>query len=198
MRDLYTTLSNPPHTDRKKIPVKQIVLATVAIAGVLTLSAIAPNAVQLLKKFDWTKRKYRKNHYLNSVVHRLISQNFLVLKNNSRGPKTLTLTEKGKTELRRHELRQFTLAKPKRWDGKYRLIIFDIREWKRSTRDELRKWLENFGFCKLQNSVWVYPYECKEAIVLLKAHFRIGREVLYLVVESIENDRWLKKEFGLT
>ena len=78
------------------------------------------------------------------------------------------------------------------------MIIFDIKEGKRQTRDELRIWLNHLGFIRLQNSVWVFPYECQEVIVLLKSHFHIGKEVLYLTVESIENDTWVKKVFDIS
>ena len=60
-----------------------------------------------------------------------------------------------------------------------------------------RKELVRLGFLKLQNSVWVYPYECDDIITMFKAHFKIGKDVLYMTVEKIENDKWLKKEFEL-
>jgi len=53
------------------------------------------------------------------------------------------------------------------------------------------------GFVRLQNSVWVYPYDCEDLVKLLKADFRIGREVLYVIADSIENDMWMRKEFSL-
>ena len=57
--------------------------------------------------------------------------------------------------------------------------------------------LRSFGFICLQNSVWVYPYECQEIIDLLKQYLELKEEALYMTVESIENDKWLKKEFEL-
>ena len=32
---------------------------------------------------------------------------------------------------------------------------------------------------------------------LIKIYFKIGNEILYLTVESIENDKWLKKVLNL-
>ena len=54
------------------------------------------------------------------------------------------------------------------------------------------------GFVRLQDSVWVYPYDCEDLITLLKADFRVGKDVLYLIVDSIENDKYLRAEFNLT
>ncbi|MEK7136257.1 MAG: hypothetical protein AAB821_01570, partial [Patescibacteria group bacterium] len=64
-------------------------------------------------------------------------------------------------------------------------------------RDDLRNWLHGLGFVRLQNSVWVFPYECREVVMLLKFKLGVGSEVLYLTVEAIENDMWLKKTFSL-
>ena len=116
---------------------------------------------------------------------------------NQQGQQVVRLTQKGKRELERYQQAVVSITKPKTWDGKFRLIIFDIKEWKRSSRDKLREWLMNLGFVRLQNSVWAYPYDCREIIVLLKANFRLGKEVLYLTADYLENDEWLRKFFGL-
>jgi hypothetical protein len=44
--------------------------------------------------------------------------------------------------------------------------------------------------------VWVYPYDCEDLITLLKADFKIGKDLLYVITESIENDKWLRQSFG--
>ena len=90
-----------------------------------------------------------------------------------------------------------TLPKPAEWDKKYRILIFDIWEKRKRTRDALRDFLARLGFVRLQDSVWVYPYECEEIAALLKSRFRVGNGLLYIVAESIENDRWLRKAFDL-
>jgi len=55
----------------------------------------------------------------------------------------------------------------------------------------------DFGFLRVQYSVWVSPYDCEELIALVKAELRLGKDVLYVVVEQIENDGWIKKHFQL-
>jgi len=87
---------------------------------------------------------------------------------------------------------------PRKWDGKWRVVIYDINERKKVLRNHLRSTLVSLGFVKLQDSVWVYPYDCEDLITLIKADFQIGKEVLYLIVEHLENDKALKKTFKLT
>lgn len=55
----------------------------------------------------------------------------------------------------------------------------------------------HIGFLKLQDSVWIYPYDCEELVALLKADFRIGKDILYVIADSLENDGWIKRHFGL-
>ncbi len=77
------------------------------------------------------------------------------------------------------------------------MVIYDIKEYKKGIRDKMKRTLSNFGFLRLQNSIWVYPYGCEDLINLLKADFHIGKEVLYVVADKIENDFALRKAFGL-
>ena len=110
----------------------------------------------------------------------------------------LKLTPKGEAKLRQLELHEYKIKKPKQWDKKGRVLIFDIREERRPLRDKIRRTLITIGFVRLQDSVWVYPHDCEDLITLLKADFKIGKDVLYMIVDTIENDVWLKKHFSIS
>ncbi len=180
----------------KRGEVAKIILGVIAVAGIVALGAIAPNVVQVI---PWLagRSRYNRKRYLSTVISRLQSRGLITLKKNPQGITCAVLTQKGKAELRKYQLNELTIPKPKRWDGKYRLVVFDIKEWKRGARNQIREWLEHLGFIRLQNSVWVYPYNCQEIVALLKSSLHLGGEVLYLTVDSIENDRWIKRAFGL-
>jgi DNA-binding transcriptional regulator PaaX len=181
----------------KNTNIKSLILKTVQLAGLITLAAVAPGVLAALNKIQKQQRRYQQRYYINRAIKEMIKAGLVAYQKNSRGVTCLRLTEKGKIQLKEYAMENMKIKKPWRWDKKYRVIIFDIKEFKRGTRDKLRKWLGHLGFVRLQNSVWVYPYDCRQVIVLLKSHFRMGREVLYMTVDSIENDKWLKKEFGL-
>ena len=108
------------------------------------------------------------------------------------------LTPLGQERLRRWEFSDFKFKIPKKWDQKWRVIIFDIPDKKKSIRDKVRRLLRSADFYLLQDSVWVYPYDCEDIIALLKTDFGIGKDLLYLIVEELENDRHLREEFSLT
>lgn len=67
------------------------------------------------------------------------------------------LTDKGRREAEKIKLK-FEMAKRRKWDGKWRVFIFDIPEKIKGKRDLLRRELVSFGFMQLQKSVWIYPH----------------------------------------
>ena len=103
-----------------------------------------------------------------------------------------------KFKLKKYDLITRTLIhRKKKWDGKWRIVIFDVWEKARSSRDSLRYEIKNFGFRQLQRSVWIYPYECRDFIWLLKSNFFFGKNIRYMVVEELDHDEKLKKYFKL-
>ena len=75
--------------------------------------------------------------------------------------------------------------------------MFDIREERKRLREKVRQTLISLGFKRLQDSVWVHPYDCEDIIMLLKSDFKIGKDLLYIIADTIENDTRLRKDFGL-
>ena len=75
--------------------------------------------------------------------------------------------------------------------------MFDIPERQRSLRREVRSLLIQLGFYRFQDSVWVYPYDCEEIIMLCKLEFGTGNHLLYLVADAVEYDIKIRKHFNL-
>ena len=180
----------------ERIPVQKILLTTIAVAGVLSVAILAPNALKVIKQFSGDKG-FRRKKYLNNSIGRLQKNGLVRFEVNDEGKKFVKLTRKGEERLAKYKIGDLKIKKPLRWDKKWRVVIFDIREKKKHLRDLLRTLLDRLWFVKLQNSVWVYPYECEELIIMLKSNLFLGKDVLYMTVEKIENDKWLKESFGL-
>ncbi|PIU99609.1 MAG: CRISPR-associated endonuclease Cas2 [Candidatus Tagabacteria bacterium CG_4_10_14_0_2_um_filter_40_13] len=180
-----------------KIMIGKVILNTIATAGVLAVAVIAPNTLQAIDfLYSKEKRHYHRGYYVKKAINKLNERGLIEFEKS--GDKTFVrLSEKGERELLKYHLREAVIEKPKKWDKKWRVVIFDIKERRKIIREELRKELINLGFRRLQNSVWIYPYECEELIIMLKSYFSIGKDVLYMVVERLENDKWLKRDFGL-
>lgn len=68
------------------------------------------------------------------------------------------------------------------WDGKWRIVIWDIPEKRRIARDLLRHKLKWLGFNQLQKSIWVTKKNCTP---LLRDFVKqLGIEEWVRVIES--------------
>jgi DNA-binding transcriptional regulator PaaX len=177
----------------KKIRVQKIILETVKLAGLIGVAAIAPNVLSAMKKMGLITHP-RQIESIKRSRNKLIEKGLLENKNGQ-----LKITRHGK----RYLLKCLSLGenkelnKKKKWDGKWRVLIFDIPETRRFDRDSIRYALVSIGFMRLQDSVWVYPYNCEDLISLLKADTETGDDVLYMIIDMIENDEIIRKYFGL-
>ena len=182
---------------RRNTSIRHVLLRTIAGAGLLSVALLAPNAMQVLRMFDGGKRRKMDPKYLfGTTFEKLLLRGMVVIVHKD-GGKYVKLTAEGKHELARMVGRSPDERKHKRWDKRWRIVIYDIKEERRLLRMRLQGILSTFGFYKLQNSVWIYPYDSEALVTLLKADFRIGGEVLYMVVEQVENDRKIRDHFGL-
>ena len=175
--------------------VRRAVLGSVAAVGVISTTLITPNALLMLKPF-LKQYERQKKYQTKKAISRLIAGGFLMMEKTSRGS-FVVLTKKGKNCVAQWELRGYKVKKPKKWDKKWRVVIFDIPEKRKQLRGEVRTILTGIGFVRLQDSVWIYPYNCEEFVVLLKAELGLGRDVLYLIVDRVEDDRALRIHFKL-
>jgi len=109
---------------------------------------------------------------------------------------TIELTNKGKLKALNYYFRNIKIKKEK-WDGKWRILIFDVPERLRKGRNALRWEIKKLGFYELQKSVFVIPYECKEDIDFVVNFFELEKYVNYGVLESIDKDKQLREYFEL-
>lgn len=175
--------------------VQRAILGTVAVAGVLAIAMVAPNIFQAIPRL--AGKRYKSAFRIRSALGRLADDGY-VLFIEHKGKKHAEITDKGRRALAFEEQRVELVSRTKRrWDKRWRMIIFDIPEQYKNIRVQLRRTIKGSGFFRLQDSVWVFPYDCEDFIALLKADLRVGSNVLYIIVEKIENDRHLKEHFGL-
>ncbi len=176
----------------RKKNLQRIILSTIAGAGILSVGLLAPNVIGAMGKLGLIPSR-RQKEYVSSSASKMVKKGLLRFNG-----KFYELTLSGQEHLRRWEFADFRFKKPKKWDGKWRVMIFDIPESKKIVRNKLTTLFRQAGIVRLQNSVWVYPYDCEDVIALLKTDFGIGKNLLYLIVDELENDKYLREEFGLT
>ncbi len=179
----------------EKIELARFILGIIGAAGILSVALIAPNAfgayAQIAKQIKSCRRN-KFNYRVRRAVGQIEKRGLICIQNGK-----ARLTSLGEQELMLYETKRKMIQKPKKWDGKWRIVMFDIWEKRRLVRDAVRRYLNQLGFVRLQHSVWAFPYDCKEVVDLLKTYHKVRPAVLYMVVESLENDKFLRQKFGL-
>lgn len=94
--------------------------------------------------------------------------------------KALKLTDKGKLKILR-------VDKKKKWDGLWRLVVFDIEETRHKTRDIFRNKLDEFGFKSIQKSVWISPRDASEQLEELIELLYLEKNVEYFVTKIVSD-----------
>ena len=177
---------------RKKQNLQRALLLTLATVGIVAWAVMAPNTLRLLKYIPGDPIRHR----LRTAAGKLVAKKYAVWIHRN-GAYCLQLTEKGCRALA-FEQSVLSLSKPKRkWDGRWRIVMFDVPERRRGVRGRLRSMMKKVGFIRMQGSVWIYPYDCEEFVALLKAELKVGRNVLYVIADRVEMDGVLRKHFGL-
>ncbi len=173
----------------KKYELQRLILQSVKAAGLLSVALVAPNVVGAMAKLGLI-RSPRQQDVIGRSSARLVRSGLLEWNAGK-----LRLTAKGERKLRELSLREQIAKRPRRWDGKWRVLVFDIPERRKAIRIKLRVTLNGIGFYRLQDSVWVYPFDCEDFVQLLKAGFRVGDDVRYMIVDSIERDERMRAHF---
>lgn len=141
------------------------------------------------------------NSYTNwrtkKMINQLARQNYVKIKENENGSITVRITKKGITRALTYQLEAMVLKKPKTWDRRWRVVIFDIPNKYKKMRDIFRSRIRQLGLYQLQESVYVSPYKCFDEIEFLRELYGVSVTVQYLLVERIENDSFLKEHFNL-
>ncbi len=187
------TLEKELRAGLRRTKINQAIITTLVVGGLIVVGAVPVHVTDLLMP-----RKYihQRRYQVKTALGRMIKKG-LVRTETLHGRSFVRLTPRGERTADLMGLGKIQPKKPKRWDKKWRLLIFDISEKRRPVRAKLRATLVTLGFVRLQDSVWVYPYDCEDFIVLLKADLKIGKDVLYVIADKIENDAWLRQKFGL-
>ncbi len=70
------------------------------------------------------------------------------------------------------------------WDGKYRVVIWDIPENKLRIRDLFRRRLRQWGFTSFQRSVWVSKRDITQSLRSLISELGIGNWVVVIETDD--------------
>lgn len=164
-------------------------------AGVALSFVMTPGKqLKILKDIPKEWRKIEQSR-LRRLIREFQYERLVDFKENEDGAVSIIITEDGKNKTLKYKIEEMEIKIPSRWDGVWRLVMFDIPERKRRGRDALREKLKEMGFYELQKSVFVFPYTCRDEIDFIVEVFEVGPYVRYAEAKNITNEAELKLHF---
>ncbi len=106
------------------------------------------------------------------------------------------LTLLGKLEILKNQ-NKAVVFDPKTWDGKWRILAFDIPETKRRVREKLREYLWILGFKPIQKSIWVTPMDIDYQDFSGLFDEKTKEKLLFIVTNQISEEDKFKKIFRI-
>lgn len=172
----------------------------IAAAGPIILASLfLPNAPQILKPLikwhkNWDKVKRQRIH---EAVRRLNHKRLIELTEKN-DKLYIEITENGRKLVKNFDYDNLELLRPKKWDKKWRMVVFDVPEKKNKERHALSSKLKDLGFYPLQESVFIYPYDCRDEIDFVCGFLSVDRYVNYCIIDVLDKrEGELRKIFKL-
>src|SRR3989338_9033839 len=130
-------------------------LLLLTIVGFLDLIQEAKDPFHLFDNYysnflGSTSNKYTRSNFYQLVWRNLKTKNIEKVFEN--GKVVLRLTQQGNNKIKKN----FPLLnlQNRKWDKKWRLVLYDIEEKQKTTRELVRRKLKELGFAQFQKSVW--------------------------------------------
>lgn len=187
---------------KKEYPRTETILRLLAGGVILTTLILNPqlslglaSAMGMLAKGSKEWERFPRNQ-LKKTIDRLRKRKLVKLTEN-KNETIIELTDFGKKEILRFDIERIKIAKPKNWDGKWWLVIFDIPNTKKRARDCFQQKLKALDFYFIQESVAIIPYPCQKEIEFLREVYEISKYVNLLRVDYFEEEYKAKKKFNL-
>ncbi|MFH0806277.1 MAG: hypothetical protein V1885_00955 [Candidatus Brennerbacteria bacterium] len=134
----------------------------------------------------------KQARYVRQSLKRLEQRGFVVKKGNR-----FALSREGKKFSERYARREAVEKAHGKWDGKWRLVSFDVPVVQNRARHQLRVLLIEFGFYPLHKSVWASPYAVEGLFWHAVVDENLQPFCKAMVVEIIEGDEELRRNFKL-
>lgn len=187
--------------ENKYAPVKEV-LALLGKGAVLTAAILAPKSAKALLPLvqespDYQAWKRYNLSYLARTLRRLEKDKQVEIVDEN-GQEVIRLSENGNRRVIKYSLDMLQIEKPKKWDRRWRVVIYDIPTENKSFSEIIREILRTLGFVKIQESVYLCPYPCFKQIEFIRGYYFQSGNILYMTVERIEHDQIYKDYFGLS
>ena len=170
------------------------ILKGLAVGGFIVAMVAMPGLAYIMPLFKprGAKDKYR----INQVIKRLHKKKLINIYTKN-GNEVVEITTEGRKKVLEYNLDEMKLKVPKKWDGWWRIVMFDIPQSKKKARDAVSRKIKELGLYPIQKSVFVSPYLCKDEIDFIGEFFDVRDHIIYVKAKEIEGVRKLKEHFSV-
>ena len=173
------------------------VLSSVANAAIAISSANASTSggvYRAFRKFD--ELQSLSDRQLQGTVRHAIRGSYIVIRTIG-GKRHIELTKKGRRSVQKSALERLRPLRQESWDGKWRIILFDVPESSRKGRNSFAAGLKRMGFAQIQKSCFAFPFPCLDEIEALADFCEVRPFIKLIVAERMEGSKQLAARFKL-
>ena len=186
----------------KKREITKTILKSILLAGGFYIACSSPRFARKALPMIFKQIRYKiKNRQREKAFHRsfyyLLRRQYINVEYQGK-QMHITLTKEGKKLAGKYQIDDLKIKKPKKWDGRWRILIFDIPSIHKVKREALRGKLKELGLFQLQKSVWICPYNFQNEVGILRNFFALSRDEMQIIIaDAIESDREARQFFRL-
>lgn len=164
--------------------------------GIIRVNLSQPNLTACLSKqvLRYIARHNRGREY-KRLIRYMRQQNLVSMQEQEDGRTKINLAHGGVKRAQKITLNEMAIPKPRRWDRKWRMVLFDIPETHRQARNALAIKLRELGFYQLQKSAWIHPFPCLIEIEFIKHAYSIVPYVTLAEIDRIDKREQLVRRF---
>jgi len=196
-KKLWKKIEDFFYSDSLPVMATKTLLMSLAVGSFAFGGAVVPGILKIMENnfgFSGKTKKYSKKQISNSLAY-LKRKKLIKIIKSEKGKTVVKLSNQGKKRILKLSLSRIKIKKPNKWDGKWRIVIFDIPVKFNVAREALREKIKKFGFRQLQKSVWIFPYKCEDEILFVSEMFRVEEYVEIIIAERILHESELRKTF---
>lgn len=174
-----------------------LILAATALCGILVVGAVAPNVFAAFGHSGRHRRYFSQDNFKNQAAYLKRRGYIRIVKKKEDGFMEIVLTNRGRRQVFQRTLRELKIALQEKWDGIWRIVVFDIPEKDKWAREGIRERLKRMGFYQLQKSTFVFPYPCREEVAFLGGLYGAQDYLRFIESNSVNFDDDMKEFFSL-
>ncbi len=172
------------------------ILKGLAVGGLIVASFALPNLPQVFSFFGIksSRNRYRMKRAIDSLQRQKLIDLY------EKGEEmVMEIAEKGNKRILKYKFDEMRIERPKKWDGYWRIIAFDIPQKYKRARDALNRKLKEIEFYPLQKSIFIIPFECRDEVDFIGEFFNVRKYIKYFLVKNLdtEDESYLKQYYNL-